>query len=167
MSKTLRIPNEPCFVQAFALAVDPGDTLGLLLEIGALGSPDVSIVRRTREALEAAYDRVAEAKDWEQVHTVYVLRKVLAEPDSAAYLAYRTRGHPQVPQAVAEFAEALAVIGCAADTPPSPRRPWEIAPDDIALSDWREQVTKLLRQDLPGNALPNPGDLPTAGEAVS
>jgi len=48
MTKTLRIPDEPRFVQAFALAVDPGDTLGLLMEIGALGSPDVSIVRRTQ-----------------------------------------------------------------------------------------------------------------------
>ena len=51
MTKTLRIPDEYRFVRAFALTVDPGDTLGLLMEIGALGSPDVGIVRRTCEAL--------------------------------------------------------------------------------------------------------------------
>jgi hypothetical protein len=38
VTKTLRIPDEPRFVRAFALAVDPGDALGLLMEIGALGS---------------------------------------------------------------------------------------------------------------------------------
>ena len=70
MAKTLRIPNEPRFVRAFALAVDPGDTLGLLMEIGALGSPDIGIVRRTREALVPAYDRASDLKDWEQAHTV-------------------------------------------------------------------------------------------------
>jgi hypothetical protein len=49
MAKRWRIPDEPRFVQAFALAVDPGDTLGLLIEIGAVGSPDTGIVRRTRK----------------------------------------------------------------------------------------------------------------------
>jgi len=63
MTKTLRIPNEYRFVRAFALTVDPGDVLGLLMEIGALGSPDIALVRRTREALISAYDRAGEAKD--------------------------------------------------------------------------------------------------------
>ena len=65
ISKTLRVPDEPRFVQAFALAVDPADTLGLLMEISALGSPELStslwtgvgVVRRTRKALIPAYDR--------------------------------------------------------------------------------------------------------------
>jgi len=47
MTKTLRIPNETSFVRPFALrstaslavAIDPGDSLGLLMEIGALGRP--------------------------------------------------------------------------------------------------------------------------------
>lgn len=77
MTKRLRISDEYRFVRAFALAVDPGDTLGLLIEIGALGNPDpsaslrtsVSIVRRTREALIPAYDRANDLKDWEQAHT--------------------------------------------------------------------------------------------------
>jgi hypothetical protein len=62
MTKRLRIPDEPRFARAFAPTVDPGDTLGLLMEIGALGSPDpsaalrtsVGIVRRTRKALSIA-----------------------------------------------------------------------------------------------------------------
>ena len=87
MAKRLRIPDEPRFVRAFALAVDPGDTLGLLMEIGALGSPDpsaslrtsVGIVRRTREALVPAYDRASDLQDWEQTHTIGVLRDALAQ----------------------------------------------------------------------------------------
>ena len=63
MTKRLRIPDELRFVRAFALTIDPGDTLGLLMEIGALGSPDVGIVRRTREALILAYHRANDLKD--------------------------------------------------------------------------------------------------------
>lgn len=77
MVKTLRIPDEPRFVRAFALAVDPGDTLGLLMEIGALGSPDIGTVRRTREALIPAYDRASDLKDWEQAHTAGTRRALL------------------------------------------------------------------------------------------
>lgn len=92
MAKTLRIPDEPRFVQAFALAVEPGDTLGLLLEIGALGSPDpsallrtgVGIARRTREALIPAYDRASDLKNWEQAHTIGVLRVALAKSEPGA-----------------------------------------------------------------------------------
>ena len=69
MTKRLRVPDESRFVRAFALAVDPGDTLGLLMEIGALGSPDIGIVRRTREALLPTYDRASDLKDWDQAHT--------------------------------------------------------------------------------------------------
>jgi len=80
--------------EGVALAVDRGDTLGLLMEIGALGSPDpsaslwtgVGIVRRTREALIPAYDRASALKDWDQTHTISVLREALAQSDSAAYL---------------------------------------------------------------------------------
>ena len=104
MTKTLRIPDEPRFVQAFALAVDPGDTLGLLMEIGALGSPDVGIVRRTREALIAAYDRASDLKDWDQTHTISVLREALAQSDSAAYLAYRVRDNHRAAHTAAKYA---------------------------------------------------------------
>jgi len=75
MTRLLRIPNEARFVRAFALAIDPGDTLSLLLEIGALGSRDLSLVRRTREALIPAYDRASDVKDWDQTHTISVLRE--------------------------------------------------------------------------------------------
>jgi len=68
MAKALRVPDEPRFVRAFALAVDPGDTLGLLMEIGALGSPDpsaalrtsIGIVRRARAILIPAYGRASD-----------------------------------------------------------------------------------------------------------
>jgi hypothetical protein len=162
MTKTLRIPNEPRFVRALALAVDPGDTLGLLMEIGALGSPDdspslatrIAIVRRTREALIQAYDQASDLKDWEQVHTVSVLREALAQGDGAAYLAYHAGGS----HAAAEYAEALTVIGCAADTLGLRRRPWEIESNDLPLPEWRERVWRLLRESIPGNALPQPAD---------
>jgi len=65
MTKTLRIPDEYRFVRAFALVVDPGDTLALLTEIGAMSSLDLAIVRRTREALIPAYDRASDLKDWD------------------------------------------------------------------------------------------------------
>jgi len=158
MNKVLRIPNEPRFVRAFALAVDPGDTLSLLLEVGALSNQHLAIVRRTREALEPAYDRAGERKDWDQTHAVSVLREALAQPDAAAFLAYQVEGAaPAAPKATA-FVEALSVIGCAADSLTTRRRPWEILTDDLYLPDWRKRVWKLLRETLQGNALPKPFD---------
>ena len=156
MTKLLRIPNEARFVRAFALAIDPGDTLSLLLEIGALGSRDLSLVRRTREALDPAYDRASDLKDWDQTHTISVLREALAQSDSAAYLAYCVRDNNQrAGHTAAEYTEALAVVGCAADTLTLRRRPWEIEPDDLSLPEWRQRVWKLLFA-MPGNALPKP-----------
>jgi len=156
MVKTLRIPNEPRFVRAFALAVDPGDTLSLLLEVGALANRDLAIVRRTREALDLAYDRASDVTDWEQTHTIGVLREALAQADSAAYLAYHCNNHRPATVAT-EYAEALTVVGCAADTLSSRRRPWEVEPNNLSLPDWRERVWKLLL-DLPKGPLPNPTD---------
>jgi hypothetical protein len=164
MTKTLRIPDEVRFVQAFALAVDPGDTLGLLMEIGALGSPDVAIVRRTREALIPAYDRASDQKDWGQAHTTGVLRDALAQSDSAAYLAYRVRDNHRAAHSATDYAEALAIIGCAADSLTSRRRPWEIEGNDLSLPEWRERVWKLLFA-MPDNALPKPSEWPTTGAA--
>jgi hypothetical protein len=155
MTKPLRIPNEPRFVRAFALVLDPGDALSLLLEIGALGSRDLSLVRRTREALDPAYDRASDLKDWDQTHSISVLRKALAQSDSAAYLAYNIRGNQQAVHMAAEYAEALAVVGCAADTLTLRRRPWQIEPDDLSLPEWRQRIWKLLFA-MPGNALPKP-----------
>ncbi len=154
--KTLRVPNEPRFVRAFALAMDPGDLLALLMEIGALDGPDVSIVRRTREALVPAYDRASDLQDWEQVHTISVLREALAQPDGAAYLAYHTRHIPQAVPRAAWYAETLAVIGCAADSLGVRRRPWELEPGDLSLPEWRQRVQRLLREAVPDNALPGP-----------
>jgi hypothetical protein len=164
MTKTLRIPDEVRFVQAFALAVDPGDTLGLLMEIGALGSPDVAIVRRTREALIPAYDRASDQKDWGQAHTTGVLRDALAQSDSAAYLAYRVRDNHRAAHSATDYAEALAIIGCAADSLISRRRPWEIEGNDLSLPEWRERVWKLLFA-MPDNALPKPSERPATGAA--
>jgi hypothetical protein len=155
MTKLLRIPNEARFVRAFALAIDPGDTLSLLLEIGALGSRDLSLVRRTREALDPAYDRASDLKDWDQTHTISVLREALAQSDSAAYLAYCVRDNQRAGHTATEYAEALVVVGCAADTLTLRRRPWEIEPDDLSLPEWRRRVWKLLFA-MPGNALPKP-----------
>jgi hypothetical protein len=167
MTKRLRISDEYRFVRAFALAVDPGDTLGLLIEIGALGNPDpsaslrtgVSIVRRTREALIPAYDRANDQKDWEQAHTIGVLREALAQSDSAAYLAYRVRDNHRATHTATEYAEALAIVGCAADSPSVLRRPWEIEGNDLSLPEWRERVWKLLFA-MPDNALPKPAVKP-------
>jgi hypothetical protein len=164
MTKTLRIPDEPRFVRAFALAVDPGDTLGLLMEIGALGSPDIGIVRRTREALIPAYDRASDLKDWDQTHTFSVLRDALARSDSAAYLAYRVRDNHRAAHTATEYAEALAVVGCAADSLTSHRRPWEIEDNDLSLPEWRERVWKLLFA-MPDNALPKPPERSSTGAA--
>lgn len=158
MNKTLRIPNEPRFVRAFALAVDPGDTLSLLLEIGAVGNQHLAIVRRTREALEPAYDRAGERQDWDQAHAISVLREALAQPDAAAFLACRVEGAVPAAHTATAFAEALALIGCAADSLTTRRRPWEILTDDLYLPDWRKRVWKLLHETLPGNALPKPSD---------
>ena len=159
MAKTLRIPDEPRFVQAFALAVDPGDTLGLLMEVGALGSPDFGIVRRTREALIPAYDRASDLKDWEQTHTIGVLRDALAQSDSAAYLAYRVHDNRRAAHTATDYAETLAVIGCATDSLTLRRRPWEIEGNDLSLPDWRERIWRLLFA-MPDNALPKPSVKP-------
>ncbi|MBN1659500.1 MAG: hypothetical protein JXA93_13935, partial [Anaerolineae bacterium] len=164
MNKTLKIPNEPRFVRAFALAVDPGDTLSLLLEIGALGNGSLALVRRTREALDGAYDRVCaerEREKWEQTHTISVLREALAQPDAAAFLAYQAQGNPTAYAATA-FAEALATVGAAADTLSVRRRPWEILADDLYLTDWRKKVWALLFT-LPRNTLPTPPNPPDPG----
>lgn len=158
MTKTLRIPDEPRFVRAFALSVDPGDTLGLLMEIGALGSPDVGIVRRTREALMPAYDRASDLKDWDLAHTIGVLREALAQSDSAAYLAYYVRANHRTGQSPTEYAEALAIVCCAADTLPCRRRPWEVEPDTLSLPEWRERAWKLLREVIPDKSLPEPSE---------
>jgi len=169
MTKTLRIPDEYRFVCAFALVVDPGDTLALLMEIGALNSADLAIVRRTREALIPAYDRASNLKDWDQTHAISVLREALALPDPAAYLAYQVRGSHRAPHAATEYAEALAIVGCAADTMTVRRRPWEIEPDDLSLPEWRKRVWKLLREAImPDNALPRPSasNSPTRPDAV-
>jgi hypothetical protein len=159
MTKRLRISDEYRFVRAFALAVDPGDTLGLLIEIGALGNPDVSVVRRTREALIPAYDRTNDQKDWEQAHTIGVLREALAQSDSAAYLAYRVRDNHRAAHTATEYAESLAIVGCAADSLNTRRRPWEIEPNDLCLPEWRERIWKLLFT-MPDNALPKPSVKP-------
>lgn len=161
MAKTLRVPNESRFVKAFARAVDPGDTLSLLLEVGALGNRDLVIVRRTREALDPAYDRASDLKDWELVHTIGVLRQALAESDSAAYLAYAVQGSPQASHVATEFAEALAVVGCASDSLSSRQRPWEIESHDLSLPHWQERVWKLLFA-MPGNVLPKPSQPPAS-----
>ena len=155
MTNPLHVPNESRFVYALALAVDPGDTLTLLLEIGALQNQDLSIVRRTREALGPAYDRASDGKDWSQAHAIGVLQQALAAPDAAAHLAYHTRGLASG-EAADRFAGSLAVVGCAADTLGFPhRRPWEIAPNDLGLADWRGQIWRLLLA-MPGDALPQP-----------
>jgi hypothetical protein len=167
MTQRLRVPDEPRFVQAFALVIDPGDTLGLLMEIGALGSSDFGIVRRTREALIPAYDRASDLKDWEQAHTIGVLREALAQSDSAAYLAYRVRDNHRAAHSATGYAEALAIIGCAADSLTSRRRPWEIEGNHLSLPEWRERVWKLLREAaMPDNALPKPPELPAAKDTA-
>lgn len=160
MIKTLRIPDEYRFVRAFVLTLDPGDALALLMEIGALSSADLGIVRRTREALIPAYDQASNLKDWDQTHIISILREALALPDSAAYLACQVRGSGRAADAAAMYAEALVVVGCAADTLTLRRRPWEIEADDFSLPEWRKRVWKLLREAaMPGNFLPKPSTL--------
>ena len=105
---------------------------------------------------------LAYLKDWDQLHTIGVLREALAQGDGAAYLAY----HAGVSHTAAEYAEALAVIGCTADSLGLRRRPWEIEPSELSLPEWRQRVWKLLLE-MPGNALPKPteGASYTGGEA--
>jgi len=99
MANPLRIPDGPRCMRAFALAVDPGDTLSLLMEIGALGGSDptvslgrcIGIVRCTREALVPAYDRGQRPQRLDQTHTISLLREALTQPDCVAYLAYHVR----------------------------------------------------------------------------
>ena len=170
--------GDPARGASLAVAVNPGDTYGLLMEIGALGSPDIGIMRRTREALVPADGRASDVKDWEQAHTIGVLREALAQSDSAAYLAYRVRDNHRAAH-TAEYAEALrpvlrstasgavwpgtgstaslavAVVGAAVESLSSHRRPWEIEPNDLSMPEWRKRVWKLL-VGMPGNALPKP-----------
>ena len=140
---SLRVPHESRFVRAFALAVDPGDVLSLLMQIGAVVSSDMAILRHTREMLALACDRDSELKDWDQAHASSVLREALAQPDAAGYLAWFVRGS-RYSTSSAEYAEALAVVGCASDTLGCRRRPWEILPDALSLPEWRQRVAKLL-----------------------
>lgn len=129
--KTLRVPNESRFVRIFALAADPGDILALPMKIGALASPDVAIVLRTREAPIPIDNRAIDLQNWEQVHDVSVLREELAQLDGAACLAYRVKRNQQTVPPLAAHAEILAVIGCRADSLCSRRRPWEIEPGGL------------------------------------
>lgn len=123
MKKTLHIPNESRFVRALALAVEPADTLALLLEIGALSNRDLAPVRRIRESLEAVYNAVSDARDWEAVNVAGVLINALAEPDHQAYLAYHQAGRMT----------ALATIYTAYYFRGSRKRPWSDEPDKPAL----------------------------------
>jgi hypothetical protein len=126
-----------------------------------------------RAALIPAYYRASDLKNWEQTHTIGVLRDALAQSDSAAYLAYRVRNNHRAAHTTTEYAEALrstaplavAIIGCAADSLTSRRRPWEIEGNDLSLSEWRERVWKLLREAMPDNALPRPSERPATGAA--
>jgi hypothetical protein len=92
MTKLLRISNGTRFVGDFALVIDPGTPSACCSKSAPLGSRDLSLVRRTREALDLAYDRASNMKDWDQAHSISALREALAQADSAAYLAYRGRG---------------------------------------------------------------------------
>jgi len=121
--KALRVPHEARFVYALALAVEPVDTLALLMEIGALSSRDMAPVRRIRESLEAVYNAVSDAKDWEAVNVVSVLINALAEPDHQAYLAYHQ----------ADRMTTLATIYTAYYFRGSRKRPWSDKPDKQAL----------------------------------
>jgi len=154
--KTLRVPSEPRFVRAFALAVDPADLPALLMEIGALAGPDVAMVRRTREAVVPGYDWASDLLGWEQVHTISVLREALAQPDGAAYLAYHVQHKPPSVPIAAVYAETLAIVGCAADSLGVRRRPWEIEPGDLHLPEWRQRVQRLLREAVTDNSLSGP-----------
>ena len=70
-------------------------------------------------------------------------------------VAYCVRDNQRAGYTATEYAEALAVVGCAADTLTLRHRPWEIEPDALSLPEWRKRVWKLLFA-MPGNALPKP-----------
>lgn len=127
MKKTLRIPNEPRFVRALALAVEPADTLALLMEIGALSNRDMAPVRKIREALYPTYAEASKARADEAANVLGVLMHALTQPDHQAYLAYCiAQGGDKL--------EALATIHNAAYTTLSYRRPWDSKPDKHALT---------------------------------
>ena len=63
-------------------------------------------------------------------------------------------GVPLSVPVAAAYAETLAVVGCAADSLGVRRRPWEIEAGDLYLPEWRQRIQKLLREAVPGNALP-------------
>lgn len=158
MNKTLRVPNESRFVQALALAVDPADALSFLLEVGALKDCHLGIVRRVREALDPAYEAASERKDWDLAHATSILSAALAQPDGAAFLAYRV-AHPKLAGEGNNLAEVLAVVGCGYEYH---RRPWELDrdPGSFSLGAWRGYLWRLLGQVIPGKTLPKPGQLP-------
>jgi hypothetical protein len=161
MTKTLHVPGEPRFVAALALAVEPADTISLLMEIGALKDRDLGIVRRVREALEPAYRLAGERSDWDLSHTISVLTIALAQPDSAAFLAYRM-AHLQPADQGNHFADALAIVGYGGEYN---RRPWTIdaeGMDSFGISSWRVPISNLLFA-LPGQAL-RMASQPAAGD---
>ena len=123
--KTLRVPNEPKFIRALAMAVEPADALALLLEIGALDSQNLAPVRKIRESLSRIYDIVSAARDWEATDVVTVLLNALASPDNQAYLAYHRE----------DKLTALATIyGVAYSASYHHRRPWTSEPDQRAYN---------------------------------
>lgn len=154
MSKTLHVPDEPRFITALALAVEPADTMSLLMEIGALKDKDLAVVRRVREALAPAYELASERQDWELANATSILMSALAEADCAAFLVHRM-ACPQLAGQGNNLAEALAVVGCGYEYR---RRPWTVAgePDGFSLGIWRGYVWRLLFS-LPGKVLPAPG----------
>ena len=125
------------------------------MEIGALGSPDVGIARRTREVLIPACDRASDLKGWNQTHTILVLREELGQSDSAACRVRQMRKNRRAAHTATEYGEALAIVGCAADTLTLRLRPWEIDPEDLSLPSDGSGVWKLLFA-MPSDALPRP-----------
>ena len=79
-------------------------------------------------------------------------------------MAYRVRDNHRAAHTATEYAEALAIVGCAADTLGTRRRPWEIEGNELSLPEWRERVWKLLFA-MPDNALPKPSEHPAKGAA--
>jgi hypothetical protein len=150
--KTLRVPHEPRFVTALALAVEPADALSLLLQIKALRDQDLGITRRVREALRPAYEQAAEAKDWDAAHGASVLIEALGQPDHQAYLAYQVQQEELTP---AVLGETLATVGCAAE---DRKRPWSVDDwSDFYLNKWRERVRRLFQLRSLVRLLPAPG----------
>ena len=155
MPKTLQVPSEPRFIAALALAVEPADTTSLLMEIGALKDKDLAIVRRVREALDPAYNLASERKDWDLAHTISILTTSLAQPDHAAFLAYRMACLQPSSQGNS-LAEALAIVGYGGECR---RRPWAVAAeglDAFSVSAWLARIFHLFHQAIPGQALPTP-----------